>query len=83
MLDDKATAGMYILPFVETENVASENHERVACRYAGFDLPRREGAEGRHGEREGEVIETQVEGGLDAEGGSTNEGAKHMPALGG
>jgi len=50
VLDDKSTAWMYILPVVEAEDVASENHKSIACSYAGFDLPRREGAEARHGE---------------------------------
>lgn len=54
---------MYILPFVETEDVASENHKRIACSYASFDLPRREGPEIRHDRYKSEVIETQDEGG--------------------
>ena len=67
MLNDKATAWMYILPFVESKDVASENHERIAGGDAGFDLPRREGAEARHGEVKEKIgRNTQVEGGLDA-----------------
>ena len=49
VLDDKASTWMHILPFVESKDVASENHERIAGGDAGFDLPRREGAEARHG----------------------------------
>jgi hypothetical protein len=64
MLDDKATAWVHILPFVEVKDVASENHERVTRSYAGFDVPRREGTEVGHDIDKCEVTETQVEGGL-------------------
>jgi hypothetical protein len=50
MLDDKASTGMHILPFVESKDMTSGNHERIACSYASFDLPPREGAEFRHSE---------------------------------
>lgn len=47
--------------------MAAEDHKCVACSYAGFDLPRREGAEARHGEVKEKIgRNTQVEGGLDA-----------------
>ena len=52
MLNDKSTTWMYILPFVEPKDMAAEDHKCVACSYAGFDLPRREGAEARHGKWE-------------------------------
>jgi len=64
VLNDKASAGMHILPFVESKDMAAKNHERVACSYAGFDLPRREGAEARHSEWRRKMMETQVEGAL-------------------
>lgn len=63
MRNNKATSRMYILPFVQSEDVAPENHKRIASSYAGFDLPRREGPEIRHDRYKSEVIETQVEGG--------------------
>jgi hypothetical protein len=67
MLNDKSTTWMYILPFVEPKDMAAEDHKCVACSYAGFDLPRREGAEARHGEVKEKIgRNTQVEGGLDA-----------------
>jgi hypothetical protein len=39
VLNDKATSWMHILPFVEAEDVASEDHKRIPCGYASFDLP--------------------------------------------
>jgi len=64
VLDDKASTWMHILPFVESKDMAAKNHERIACSYAGFDLPRGEGAEARHSEWRRKMMETQVEGAL-------------------
>jgi hypothetical protein len=64
MLDDKATAWVHILPFVEMEDMASVYHKRVARSYAGFDVPWREGTEVGHNIDECVVTRTQVEGGL-------------------
>jgi hypothetical protein len=57
MLDHQVSAGMYTLPVIEPEDIASKDHKCITRSYASFDLPWSEDAKVGHEEYNSELIE--------------------------